>query len=74
MYPWVIDFYDEEVWEIPEENADAVSQIFRDALGCVNKELGMGVKIEGDPEIVDNLSQIKCPDEYKEWLKREVAV
>lgn len=69
MKPWLVDFYDEQIWEVPEAAVEDAVQAMKDALVVVNDELGMGVKIEGDPEVVDNLAQIKCPEEYKEWLQ-----
>lgn len=73
MYPWIVDFHDEGIWEVPEANAEAVAQLMTDALDATNAELDMGIKIKGDPMIADNLAEIKDPDGYKEILEQRTA-
>ncbi len=69
MYPWLVDFHDETLWECPEDQAEAVAQVMRDALVSVNEELGMGIPIKAPPMIVDNLAQVKDPEGYAKWLE-----
>lgn len=73
MYPWIVDFHDEGIWEVPEADAEAVAQLMTDALDATNTELGMEIKIKGDPMIADNLAEIKDPDGYKEILDQRNA-
>jgi hypothetical protein len=69
MYPWLVDYYDEQIWEAPESQAERVCDAYLRALDRTNDELGMEVQILGEPQIADNLAEIKCPDEYKLWLE-----
>jgi DNA polymerase-1 len=68
MYPWLVDFHDETIWEVPEDQAEAAAQILREALVATNEEIAMGIPIKGPPMIVDNLAQIKDPGGYEKWL------
>lgn len=72
MHPWIVDYYDEQIWEVPDEHVEAAMQVLRDALATVNAELGMEVRIEGEPMVADNLAEIKCED-YKEWLTEKLS-
>lgn len=62
MYPWLVDNHDESIWEAPEAQAEAARQILIDALAATNAELGMSVKIKGDPMITDSLADIKVTE------------
>ena len=62
MYPWLVDNHDESIWEAPEAQAEAARQILIDALAATNAELGMSVKIKGDPMIADSLADIKVAE------------
>jgi DNA polymerase I-like protein with 3'-5' exonuclease and polymerase domains len=59
-YPWIPDWHDEQIWEVPEQNADAMVELLRDAIDATNAELGMSVVIKAEPQIADNLAAIKC--------------
>jgi DNA polymerase I-like protein with 3'-5' exonuclease and polymerase domains len=62
MAPWILDFHDETIWEVPEEHAEAAADVLRAALVAMNEELTdfLDIAIKGDVEIADNLSDIKC--------------
>jgi hypothetical protein len=70
MYPWIPDFHDEFLYEVPIEFVDDAAKVMHDALAITNEELGMEIKIKADVDVVDNLAQIKCED-YDEWLKQK---
>jgi DNA polymerase I-like protein with 3'-5' exonuclease and polymerase domains len=74
MYPWIVDFHDEQIWEVPEAQVDAAKQVMIDALTAVNAELAMGVQITGEPEVVDNLAEIKCLDDYRVWKEAHATL
>lgn len=62
MYPWIVDFHDETIWEVPQNSiADAVS-ILKDALTWLNKFRASEIPISGSVEVVDNLAQLKVEE------------
>lgn len=67
MRPWIVDLHDEQIWEAPEDQAEAAAQVLRDALDAANDELDMSIRIKGPPAIADTLGLIKC-EGYAEWL------
>lgn len=67
MHPWLADFHDEMLWEVPEEQAQAAADLISEALRRTNDEMGMGIQVKGPPMVVDNLAQVKC-ENYDEWL------
>jgi hypothetical protein len=62
MYPWIVDYHDESIWEVPKSAAEEACDIKRRALERVNEELDWDVMIKGDPDIAYNLAMIKCED------------
>ena len=60
MYPWIVNWHDEQIWEAPEDQAEAASQILMDALACTNAELNFPIPIKSKPQIADSLAEIKC--------------
>lgn len=71
MYPWIPDWHDEQIWEVPEDSIDAAFQLMKDAEANMNEELKWDVYMEAEPEIADNLAQIKCDKEdYDEWIAK----
>ena len=60
MYPIIASFYDELVWECPEEYTAQAKQIFEDALDNVNEWLDGDIPIEGEVEICDDFAHFKC--------------
>jgi len=73
MYPWIPDFHDETIWETQEYNVPAVVQLFNDAMTMVNERLEMNVMMSGEPQIADNLAEIKCED-YHEWKRLQGGI
>lgn len=73
MYPWIPDFHDETIFEVPEHNVPAVVQLFNDAMTMVNERLEMNVMMSGEPQIADNLAEIKCED-YHEWKRLQGGI
>jgi DNA polymerase I-like protein with 3'-5' exonuclease and polymerase domains len=65
-YPWIPDFHDETIWEVRESDTQAMVDIMNLAMDRVNERLDMDVKMSGEPQIADNLAEIKCED-YYEW-------
>lgn len=72
MYPWLVDYYDEQIWEAPEDQAEAAAACIDDALALTNETLGMDIPIKGPTLIADNLAQIKCKN-YDKWLAERTA-
>lgn len=62
MYPWILDFHDETMWEVPVGNVEAAEQILLDSLEKLNDFLGLTVPISGDTMTVDTLAEVKCED------------
>jgi hypothetical protein len=62
MYPWMVDFHDETVWEVEEAYADEAAAILTQSLTEVNEWLDPVIPIKGEPMIADNLADIKCGD------------
>lgn len=48
MRPLLPDLHDASSWEVPEENINAGIKIFEDAVGDVNRRLGLPVKVAGE--------------------------
>jgi DNA polymerase I-like protein with 3'-5' exonuclease and polymerase domains len=69
MYPWIVDLHDEQVWEAPDEFAEAAKQVLEDALAMVNAELQMEIQLKGPAQIVDNLAAVKV-EGYDSWLEQ----
>lgn len=65
-HPWIPDFHDETIWEVREDQATVMVDIMNQAMDRVNERLDMDVKMSGEPQIADNLAEIKCED-YYEW-------
>ncbi len=63
MYPWIPDFHDETLWEVPDAHVAAAVQCFKDAYHHLNLDLGGGqppeIPITGEIDVVDNLAQAK---------------
>jgi DNA polymerase I-like protein with 3'-5' exonuclease and polymerase domains len=72
MYPWLVDYYDEMIFEAPEGQAEAAAKCIDDALAFTNESLGMSIPIRGPSMIADNLAMIKCKN-YDKWLAEQAA-
>lgn len=62
--PWIIDFHDETMIEVPIDYIEAAVHCFEHARAELNKFLGWDVTMTGDIEIANNLAEIKC-ENYK---------
>lgn len=62
MYPWIVDFHDETIWEVPTADAEGAAELLTLALADVNAELQPEIPIKGSPTICDNLAEIKVED------------
>jgi DNA polymerase I-like protein with 3'-5' exonuclease and polymerase domains len=62
MVPWILDFHDETIWEVPEAAVAEAAGVLREALARLNNELAgfIDIPIKGDCEIIDNLAAVKC--------------
>jgi DNA polymerase I-like protein with 3'-5' exonuclease and polymerase domains len=62
-YPWLLDYHDETVIEVREDQAAAAAAILEGAaLRGLNKLLGGVIPVRGSAVIADNLADIKCED------------
>jgi DNA polymerase I-like protein with 3'-5' exonuclease and polymerase domains len=59
MVPWIVDFHDQTIFEVPEERAAEAAAILTDAVALVNQEFGFYVPMSGEAQIVNNLADIK---------------
>jgi hypothetical protein len=62
MYPWIVDYHDEWIFECKEQDVDKVVQIYADAVAEVNKVLGWQVQVKAEPQVAYTLADIKCED------------
>lgn len=63
MYPWLFDFHDETIWEVPESDILKAAKAFEDALAWLNKYILTDIPIEGDVIVASNFAEIKLGDE-----------
>lgn len=61
-HPWLIDYHDETMVEVLENDANKMCQAFTRSLGLLNDQLGWDVKMTGGVKISDNLAQVKKDD------------
>ena len=57
--PWIMDMHDETIVEVPDDEVEETVQTFVDALRELNAELGMGIKLKGDPLVAQTWAEIK---------------
>jgi len=62
MYPWIVDYHDETVWEVKEAYADQALQLLKDAYVYINDLLQPTIPLKGGFTVCDDLSVIKCED------------
>jgi hypothetical protein len=62
MYPWIVDYHDETVWEVEESYAEAALQLLKDAYTYINDLLQPTIPIKGGFTVCDTLASIKCED------------
>jgi hypothetical protein len=65
MTPCMVDFHDETIWEVREEDAERALTIFRRAWILTNKELGGIIPLSGAPEICHSFSDFKVEGGYR---------
>jgi hypothetical protein len=65
FYPIIIDFHDESIVECLEEDTEEVTKLINKAYLLTNELLGGSLTIEAEPDIVDNLADIKCEPIFK---------
>lgn len=59
MYPLIVDYHDETIWEAPDSQVEAASAILRDALSILNSLLRPTIPIKGEVAIAETLADIK---------------
>lgn len=59
MYPWISDFHDETMWEVPDACVDDAVKILNDAVDQLNKDLTTDILITGMPEVGTCLADFK---------------
>lgn len=62
--PWIIDYHDETMIEVPENHVPLAVECFAWARNELNSYLNWDVEMTGDIEIANNLAEIKVED-YK---------
>lgn len=62
MWPVIVDYHDETIWEVREEAAAEALDIFSQSLKQLNDRLGWEISIRGEPQLAMNLADIKCQD------------
>ncbi len=61
--PYVIDWHDQSIVEVPKEHAERVAEIMgKDSFDVLNNILQWEVQLKGDPQIVNNLAEAKIED------------
>lgn len=60
--PWIIDYHDETMIEVPEDHVDSAIESFAAAREELNAFLNWDIKMTGDIEVANNLAEIKCED------------
>lgn len=54
MYPWIVDYHDETIWEVSERDVDRVLKLYDDAFTDINERLGGEIPIKGTPTVADS--------------------
>jgi DNA polymerase I-like protein with 3'-5' exonuclease and polymerase domains len=62
MYPWLVDFHDETIWEVPEGKVDVAKMILEESLVWLNKHRQTDIPVKGDVQIADTLADIKIEE------------
>ena len=65
LRPVLVDFHDETVWEVPENQAEKALELFNKTWDLTNKELGGIISLSGAPEICKTFSDFKCEGGYR---------
>lgn len=59
MWPWIVDFHDETIWECAEADVPAVTAVIQDAYTALNNELGADIPLIGGIDVGDTLWDLK---------------
>ena len=51
MRPWCVDEHDCTIWEVADEQVEAVTRVYEECLEELNKILGWGIKIKGQVKV-----------------------
>jgi DNA polymerase I-like protein with 3'-5' exonuclease and polymerase domains len=62
MYPWIVDYHDETMWEVPVKAVEKAVLVFKDALKWLNDNRITAIPVKGDVLVADNLAQIKIEE------------
>lgn len=62
MYPWIVDYHDETIWECEESAAEEGLDAMRQSMVKLNETLGWEIVVKGEPTTAMNLAEIKCED------------
>jgi hypothetical protein len=60
MYPSIVDFHDETLWEVRSDQIDDAKQLFKDAYAALNEELGGIIPIQGGLVVAKTLAEVKA--------------
>ena len=61
-YPVIVDFHDESIVEVREEQAEEAAEVMQWAFDELNKLTGSTIKLTGEGTIADNLAEIKVEE------------
>jgi len=59
MFPFIVDFHDETIWEVPDHDVERAKQAIIMAREKVNDELNTEIKFKIDPEVGLSLADFK---------------
>ena len=59
MYPWIVDFHDETMWEVTDADIPQAISVIERALARVNKALAWDIPISGSCETGSTLADFK---------------
>lgn len=62
MWPLIVDYHDETIWEAPEHRADEAAVVMKTALSRLNGELQPHIPLKGEVLQATNLAQIKVEE------------
>lgn len=69
--PWIIDYHDESMIEVPNRYVSEAGECFARARTKLNEFLQWDVTMDGDIEVATNLAEIKCEDYHTKPLSLE---
>lgn len=72
MYPWIVDFHDEWIFEVPERMVDKCTELYRTAVARVNEILQYEIPVRCEPQVASHLGEIKDPEREGTKRRREL--